>query len=610
MDDTTVTGACWAGVRVEKMQEVSTKALITQSNPKSKRASSLLSDPIQTKKSGAERRERRQQSQGRPDMDGNYEDLTDLFRQAAEENLSVSFPFIPQHDAPPPRQTQLELELEVAGIAVGRPKPSSLDLRGCMSALELGDKALDCCEIAHGPQEPGPQSCRVTTYPPRIAPSCLGEGTPFDEKIKLGPNDNDIIFLQSSPCPSLLPHWDSLDLSKVLRIVTLQLIVLESFIGTNNGGSSATETLYCMLWCHDGILLDMSKHLGLDPTDITGIDRLEINETNASGERPCDLSEVDVAKLVLFASSLGIVRIAEAVRYAVVNADIYEEEDFGVGKTDNFFCQQLRGSEFIEFVWDKALSHIRKFRESINRNIQTDEVVALETVLRWQQVFFQGCHVLSSCVSSKMVVEFTRLAEHKSREAEGLINTMHSCPAMSELMNVEIVDTVGRLQPTKNEDWDELLSASFDPFVNRRLLGNTPVRKSCFRRLKSVLESLSSMSNELCWGVCDLILQGDTLSRIMRTLEGNSMRGCPPFATPKKESEEPPFGLNILSRSLLVLNLYFDDKLFGQHDLGDLIGETLCRCEVSNQDQRPFIDCKKDHASKTDYRMKLSFLPS
>ena len=32
-------------------------------------------------------------------------------------------------------------------------------------------------------------------------------------------------------------------------------------------------------------------------------------------------------------------------------------------------------------------------------------------------------------------------------------------------------------------------------------------------------------------------------------------------------------GMNVLPRSLLVLNLYFDDKLFGQHDFGDMIGE-------------------------------------
>ncbi|EJK68489.1 hypothetical protein THAOC_10321 [Thalassiosira oceanica] len=194
-----------------------------------------------------------------------------------------------------------------------------------------------------------------------------------------------------------------------------------------------------------------------------------------------------------------------------------------------------------------------------------------------------------------MVIEFTRLAAQKSREAEGLIQTMHTCPAMLELMNIEIVDTVGRLQPTESEVWDGLLSASFDPFVNRRLLGNTPVRKSCFRRLKSVLESLSSMSNELRWGVCDLILQGDTLSRIMRMLEGNSMRGCPPFAIPKKEPEGTPFGLNILSRSLLVLNLYFDDQLFGQHDLGDLIASQMISWGVPEllldikYDDKPFM---------------------
>jgi hypothetical protein len=31
--------------------------------------------------------------------------------------------------------------------------------------------------------------------------------------------------------------------------------------------------------------------------------------------------------------------------------------------------------------------------------------------------------------------------------------------------------------------------------------------------------------------------------------------------------------MNILSRSLVLLNLYFDDKLLGQYDFSDMIGE-------------------------------------
>ena len=73
-------------------------------------------------------------------------------------------------------------------------------------------------------------------------------------------------------------------------------------------------------------------------------------------------------------------------------------------------------------------------------------------------------------------------------------------------------------------------------------------------------------------------------------LEKNSLRGCGgavPLPKPKKESSskeegletETPFGMNVLSRSLVILDLYFDNKLFGQFEFSDIIGKCcLCAC--------------------------------
>jgi hypothetical protein len=95
--------------------------------------------------------------------------------------------------------------------------------------------------------------------------------------------------------------------------------------------------------------------------------------------------------------------------------------------------------------------------------------------------------------------------------------------------------------------------------------------------------------SELEWAVCDVILKGNTLGRILRMLENNFSRGAGgTFPTATKfdndDDDEPPFGnkglaienpvgINILSRSLMLLNLYFDDKLLGQYDFPDMIGE-------------------------------------
>jgi hypothetical protein len=97
------------------------------------------------------------------------------------------------------------------------------------------------------------------------------------------------------------------------------------------------------------------------------------------------------------------------------------------------------------------------------------------------------------------------------------------------------------------------------------------------------------VASELEWAVCDVILEGNTLGRITRMLENNSTRGiggAVPTPTSKSDSVdidlpfgisglaiENPVGINILSRSLMLLNLYFDDKLLGQYDFPDMIGK-------------------------------------
>ena len=94
----------------------------------------------------------------------------------------------------------------------------------------------------------------------------------------------------------------------------------------------------------------------------------------------------------------------------------------------------------------------------------------------------------------------------------------------------------------------------FDPYVNRRLLGSTPVRKTKFKNVIGSIQSLKTIFQELDWAVCDLFLEGNTLGRIQRMLSHISTSS-----------------VNILSRSIIVLNLYFDDLLLGQYQLGILI---------------------------------------
>lgn len=601
------------------------------------------------------------------DSEDGHVDITHLIQRCVNESLSYSHPFTPL--VPPcslpttdgsGKRVEVEkdggaAELKIQGSSLpitsaddhadvkNSPLLTPIDMREAMTALELGDERMDCCEIPITSSKKSSTSQSQSTIPPRIAPLHLCDGTMSSfhspssatpDLIPTRPITKDSasptsvpLKLQSSPCPSLLPYWETLAITssssshQILPLLLLQLTSLEAYIGTNNGGSNAAETLYCMLWCHDGVLADMR-------------DKLSIINTQAS-----PLDEVTVAQWILFASSLGVVRIAEAVRWAVVNADIYEEEDFGVAMhgaddTDNMngdneeqspsqlhssltstmrFCPSLKqerardaavmspiptyqADEYIDEVWGTALKHLSQYassREDTDGNMH-DEIQALEIILRLQQSFYRSICRLSE-LNDQNVTDFTQQAKNRSRETVKFLKKLSTCKSVTS--SARLVETDGRLRPVGEERLDSLLHASFDPFVNRRLLGNAPVRKARFCNTFKMIDSLSRVVSELEWAVCDVILEGNTLGRIMRMLENNSARGIggafPTNTKPNNDDNEPPFGnsglaienpvgINILSRSLMLLNLYFDDKLLGQYDFPDMIGEyyTILNAEV------------------------------
>lgn len=102
----------------------------------------------------------------------------------------------------------------------------------------------------------------------------------------------------------------------------------------------------------------------------------------------------------------------------------------------------------------------------------------------------------------------------------------------------------------------------FDPFIYRPLVGNAPVRKVAFRKPLESISVLSTIISEIEWAACELLLFGSSLGQIRRMLHHFSKRS-----------------INVLSRSLMVLNLYFDDKFLGQHDLQQLMAQDMIQLE-------------------------------
>jgi hypothetical protein len=124
--------------------------------------------------------------------------------------------------------------------------------------------------------------------------------------------------------------------------------------------------------------------------------------------------------------------------------------------------------------------------------------------------------------------------------------------AVSKLKDLLVVTR--RLKDKMPDPARAIIRRTFDSHVNRPLVGNAPVRKIVFREAEESISILTTIVNEVDWALCELLLRGNTLARIRRMLAHVSISNT-----------------NILARSLIVLNLYFDDKMFGQFALTDMI---------------------------------------
>jgi hypothetical protein len=111
---------------------------------------------------------------------------------------------------------------------------------------------------------------------------------------------------------------------------------------------------------------------------------------------------------------------------------------------------------------------------------------------------------------------------------------------------------------TFENDRERISRLAFDSYVNRPLVGNSPVRKTCYRSPVDAVRSMIKITNEVDWAMCDLVLRGTSLARVHRILDRVQQSN-----------------VNILTRSLILLNLFFDEKLLGQYDLKQMIVEHM-----------------------------------
>lgn len=391
---------------------------------------------------------------------------------------------------------------------------SIFNLHDAMAASQLMDSKMDCCEIPAFLIAPWHAESDDRMIYPRPIPLSLDD--------------------PMTPLP-----WDDLTITNAAYISLEILVRLQSLLT----GSSVGESTFTCLYAHSAVLADMTTRLCKDKRGFTTslLERMEgLCLQGSSGT---------TAQWSVFACALALVEITESVRNIILNADIYEEEDFAAN-THNipFFTTQHTTTNKNEKS-DGRLNTLDVLRLALQRFDDlplSDDKAILQLVLGFQLDFLPICSSLAR-LSGYDLHRTVTAAQATVRNAVIKLQDLQSVVKrrLGEPNDAEYSPQV-----------KSLLQQTFDSFVNRPLVGNLPIRKISFQPLDTAIPILIKITSEVDTCVCSLILHGSSLSRIQYMLDRISSS-------------------NILSRSLILLNLYFDEKLLGQYALGDLLSNNI-----------------------------------
>jgi len=172
--------------------------------------------------------------------------------------------------------------------------------------------------------------------------------------------------------------------------------------------------------------------------------------------------------------------------------------------------------------------------------------------------------------------------EQARLSANDLSSTVEHMRSISHMAITKLDFLKGILESKLKDGYPEetkaLFHKTFDSFVNRPLVGNAPVRKVSFLSPKEAVEALVLITSEIDWTLCNLLSRTTTLGRTMRLLDKVSLAK-----------------VNILNRSLIILNLYFENKLLGKYQLQQLIIDDMRQwghvpaAVISNEHAQSFL---------------------
>lgn len=241
---------------------------------------------------------------------------------------------------------------------------ASFSLHDAMAATELMDRKMDSCQIPlthYLPAETGAAADNVKVVFPRPAPKRLDD--------------------EFSPLP-----WDNLSVREAAFISTELLVRFQSFLS----GASVGESIFTCLYTHDAVLSDMKSRLFADKPLTAGF------------EGP---STSNYTQFIVFAIVLAVVEATDMVRSIVINADIYEEEDFSPNTYDIPFYPDDDTEVDVLQVLEKALTMTKE----LDKNGEL-EVTIISPILGFLFGFLSTCTTLvCTCVDASELREERQL---------------------------------------------------------------------------------------------------------------------------------------------------------------------------------------------------------
>ena len=227
----------------------------------------------------------------------------------------------------------------------------TFNLQDSMAALELMDPKMDCCEIPASHVAPfGRTDVDDKMVFPRPAPTGLDDAV--------------------DPLP-----WNNLTIRDAAFICLESLIRLESLLS----GASVVESTFTCLYAHKPVMTDMKARL--EASSLTEQMKVIMMPPKKKGTTP---------QAVVYASTLMLLELTDVLRSIILNADIYEEEDFTVS-TFNIDVFDDRDENTATAAAMEVLETI-----STLDNQESDEVRAISLILSFQLDFLTSCTALVS----------------------------------------------------------------------------------------------------------------------------------------------------------------------------------------------------------------------